>query len=438
MRHLFRHNYASKNKQTITLILIPFIFAAAISSQVLLKPVNFLFADDWLLLEYLTSEKKISLTELFQLVNGHNVLTTKLILLVLSNLFGANTLVAFTIFNILLAAVACFLIIKKLSNSTPHPYIVTIMGTILFFNYKQAQNYNMIISAHFVHSLICFALYLYIIDSPQRKLRWIPLIIAPFTGGFGITILILEVFLSIKEYLSSKIKSNLRNIFVCASIFMLAYGFNLISRNTINNTADYSYSPNSFSGFLHPWYLPSFFLSTIGSQFIPSSNFMGITSQIAGLIMIILIYKLRNEIREKIYLTAALFVSVITVLLITVNAYDGTYDSLKHAYSNRYVSCTVLIPIVALAVLTQHTNLSFRKFIIMALVISSCFSGLKSGFEWVNIRNSQSVTLEKLCYSKSQSDNKKCIEMSYSQSFYKDQQIFEKRLGEFTDFNRNK
>ena len=438
MRQQSRQNYGPNGKVPLALLSTPIFFAAVLSLQVLWKPINFLFADDWLLVDYIIPEKQIKFTELFQLVNGHNVLTTKLALIFLSDISGDQTLIVFTIFNLLLASVACTLIILKLLVGSAHPYYVVILVTTAFFNYKQVQNYNMIISAHFIHSLLCSSAYLFFKNTEKHQWRWIPLVIAPFTGGFGITILILESYLSGRDYLKTKNKSNLINVIACLSLFMTAYGFNLFFANSSNNNPDHSFVANLFTGLQNPWYLPSFVLSAIGSQFTPSSRYMGIISQIAGALILLLIFKYRGYIKASTYLIGALAVSAGTIILISINAYDGTYDSIRHAYSNRYVSSTLLIAIVVLVAVVNDTKSKLRKFVLMVVVISSCFSGLKSGLEWVNFRHSQSITLEKTCYSDSIIDKKKCSEMSYSESFFKNYPSFEKKLTEFIEVYESK
>jgi hypothetical protein len=86
----------------------------------------------------------------------------------------------------------------------------------------------------------------------------------------------------------------------------------------------------------------------------------------------------------------------------------------------------------------NDTKSKLRKFVLMVVVISSCFSGLKSGLEWVNFRHSQSITLEKTCYSDSNIDKKKCSELSYSESFFKNYPSFEKKLTEFIEVYESK
>lgn len=437
MSHYSMVEGRSQDKLKFVIFLIPFIIASLISVQVLLKPISFLFADDWLLLDYLIPSQKVHLSQLLQLVNGHNVLTTKLNLILFSHIFGAKTLTAFALFNLVLALTSCILILRKLITKDMHHTFVIATAAFLFFNLKQAQNYNMIISAHFIHSLLCIVIYLSIENTSARKWRWITLIIAPFTGGFGITLLVLEVYVSIRNYFSKKRVIDLFNIFACLLILMLSYGLNFIYGNTINNTPDSGIFSNLSNAIVHPWYLPSFVLSTLGSQFTPSSKYMSAMSQLIGLFVLILLCKVRAQIRKNVELEHLLFIVVTSSLLFTISGYNGTPESIQNAYSNRYVTSTLLIALVLLVSIIKSPRFPYKKMIIAILLISSLLSGVKSGLEWVNLRSRQSETLERLCYSEFVQDKKECLELTFGESFYSDKLAFEKQLQQFLKVHRD-
>lgn len=426
-----------QEKRNLVVILVTLLVASPIALQILLKPVSFLFADDWLLLEYLTPYKSLEMTQLFGLVNGHNVLTTKLSLILFSHFFGANTLSAFALLNLILGSIACILILRKFFLNESYSFNTIIVAAVFFFNFKQAQNYNMVISAHFIHSLLCIAVYLSVVNSRFRKLRYAPLVAAPFTGGFGISLLVLEGYLSARQFLCEKKIRYSLNFLACLFIFTVAYGLNLALGNTISNSPSEGFLSNASSVILHPWLLPNFILSTIGSQFTPSSKHMSTISQIIGLIVLFLLYRIRAQIRGNTDINHALIIVVTSSLLFTFSGYDGTSYSLQNAHSNRYVTCTLLLAILLLAGILNTPGFSFMRLVIPALLLLSLLAGVKSGTEWVSLRSSQSESLERLCYSKSVKDTSECLEIAFSQSFYSDKSSFNERLEQFLKIHRS-
>jgi len=430
-------NRDSLTKQNLVLILAICLVSFVIALQIILKPIHFLFADDWLLLEYLIPGEKKNFQELLQLVNGHNILTTKLSLLVISNLFGEDTLTAFALCNLALAAISCVLILRKLIVKASSSYLVVMVAVVIFFNFKQAQNYNMIISAHFIHSLFCVAIYLSITNTKVAKWRFVPLVIAPFSGAFGVTLLVLEVYLSTKQILFNKKFKKILSVVVCCLVFLFSYGYNLLSGNFVNNFTDEEIFADVPFITANPVFLPSFLLSILGSQFTPSSDYMHIVSQLIGLLLLVLLYRVRKQIYRSQEMTQALFVVAAASIMFTISGYDGSSGSIVNAYSNRYVTCTLLLALVVLAASVETPRLAFTKFVIGVLFILSFISGAKSGLEWVNLRSSQSDYLERLCYSKSFEDNRECLEFAWRQSFYLDEMTFEKDLNLFLKIHQN-
>jgi hypothetical protein len=409
----------------------PLLISSLIAAQILLKPVSYLFADDWLLLDYLIPSKEIGISELFQLVNGHNVLTTKLSLIILANLVGSNTLTFFALLNVSLGFVSCVLILRGLIVGKPYPFLTVIMGSLLFFNFKQAQNYNMIISAHFIHSLFVIAAYLSIQNSRYRRWRWVAVAMAPFTGGLGIVVVAMEVFFTAQSFRSGKRLTKIVSVSACLFILICSYGINLAIGNTTNNTSESNLFANVSQAFLHPWYLPSFLLSSLGAQFVPSSRFTTITSQIAGLLVVLLVLKARSYILQNKELLNCMLIVAAATLLFVISGYDGTIQSISTAHSNRYVTGTVLGGIALMVSVINIPLFPFRKIVIGTVLIASLFSGAKSGFEWVNVRSAQSQVLEKECGLSKKTHERKCFDLAFSQSFFTNEQEFNMKLQQF-------
>lgn len=423
----------SREKYPIGLYLIPTFFALLICVQVLLRPIKFLFADDWLLVDYLIPGRKFSFENLNQLINGHNNLTTKLALVLFSNIFGAQSVTAFAILNITLGLISIILLMRILHDGARNDYIAIVLGSILFFNFKQAQNYNMIISGHFIHSLFCIANYLWFKTSGKIHWRWIPLLIAPFTGGFGLTLVMLELFQSFKNMWVEKKFIQLQNVFFCLMVTMFSYGFNMLAGNSISNDPSTGVHININKIFLQPWYLPSYVLSIFGSQFTPSSSYMASISQVMGLGVVVFLLFSIKKIWKKENHQQVLIIALLSCVLFVIGGYDGTSTSIQNAYSNRYVTSTQLLALVLLFNNIDVREFKFRKHLVFLLVFISLFSGLKSGGEWVNIRYTQSERLVYLCSKSSEESKKKCLDLAYGESFYDSKRSFQEKLNLFVE-----
>ena len=431
MSNLAGSEKKSEIKLRLSFLSIPLLIAVLIVIQIFFRPVNFLFADDWLLLDYLIPDKKISFFQFFQLINGHNVLTTKLSLVFLTQIFGAKTLIAFALVNVFVAYISSILILRLLTIGKNSLHLMILTGSIFFFNFKQLQNYNMIISAHFLHSLLCIAIYLTLKNSGKEKWRWIPLLVAPFTGGFGITVVMLEGYEVFRRLYADKRIRNFLHLFSCVTILFLAYGINLLSGNVLNNTPQQGFLSNIYSGLLHPWYFPSYILSIFGTPFTPSSKYMSLLSQILGAIVIVLFYRVRNTIGGNTVIRQVVSIVVIASLLFTLSGYDGTSLSLQNAYSNRYTTSTMLLIIALAAGIMNTSGMHYKRITLLVMITLSLTSGLKSGSEWVSLRNHQSQILLRDCRSSLQIDKETCFAMSKSQSFITNPTIFRGKLEEF-------
>jgi hypothetical protein len=427
---------ASKRETKFNLVLLsfPMLIACLIAIQVLLKPINFLFADDWLLLEYIIPNKGINFTHYFQLINGHNVLTTKLSLVLLEPVFNSDTLTAFFLFNLFLSYLSSIFILLLVTKNRKSSYSVILISSLFFYNFKQLQNYNMIISAHFLHSLFCITLYLFLSNNKYRKWRWIPLVVAPFAGGLGITVVLLEGYESCKGFWLNKRAKSVFSISLCIATLFLAYGLNFLTGNVQNNSPSSGFLTNISSQISHPWYLPSFILSVFGAPFTISSKFMSQLSQILGGIILILLFLVRKNIAKNPIHCQIIFIVTSATLLFAVTGYDGTSESIQNAYSNRYVTSTMLVLIVLAACYMNLPGWSYKKTVFVLMITLSLASGIKSGYEWVSVRSNQSELLERICKSRLQVDKDNCFTLSHSQSFISDSRVFRSNLRDFLDY----
>jgi hypothetical protein len=74
--------------------LVPFIL-------IVFKPILFPFADDWLIVGWASGDGSLKISDLLQTVNGHQVVTSKLLLYSLGNINS---------FNIQLASLASYIL----------------------------------------------------------------------------------------------------------------------------------------------------------------------------------------------------------------------------------------------------------------------------------------------------------------------------------------
>lgn len=405
---------------------LPIPMGLILLAQVVFKPINFLFADDWLLLKYLTPNVRVEITDLLQLVNGHNVLISKVLLVAFSTFFPGNQITAFSILNVCLATLASILISHKYFRDQS---MIVIFGFILlFFNLKQSQNYNMIISGHFIQSLFCISLYLFFLDTNLNKYRWIPLTIAPFTGGFGLSLLFLEpTLLLIRKKLKPN-KYDLIALTYVVVILFVSYILQYATKNQIFNNDPINISQRIFGIIEHPWFLPSYWLGILSGPFVPSSKIMLVMSQAIGCTLLCLIVFLKKQLLMRKDLLPLFLLQGITIVQFTFSGYTGTFQSVTNGFSNRYVTGTVFGLIIFYLAILNVNNSKTKITLAILLCAISALSGIKSGLEWIQVRSSQSIELRALC---SKSDDVKtngCLEISKNQSFFQSSEDFEVQL----------
>lgn len=410
-------------------IWIPILVASPILFQMVFKPIDFLFADDWLLVDYLNPENELSLSALLELVNGHNVAFTKVILTITADISHGNQLLIFGVINLCLAIFSCILLVKKYIPKSSR--LICLGFCILFFNFKQFQNYNMIISGHFIHSLFFISLYLYLTNSRFSTFRWIALSIAPFTGALGTSILFLEVILQLRD---KKIKKSKKLFISLSYLFILiltSYIFQIALKNQVSNLSDMNFLERIINIVLHPWLLPSYWLGSLSAPFIPSSSFMLLNSQLFGLFVMIIIFLLYKKVIPEKSIQSLLMLIVINLILFSLSGYDGSLQSIQNSYSNRYVSSLLFVSIFLYVSAIKIDNTRKKVLVSATIVLISFFAGGKSGYEWVQVRSSQSAELQRLCSQYDKASRDLCVEKSFRESFFTDNKEFEPKLRVF-------
>ena len=420
-----------RSRNSLVILVIAISYPWFMGLRLMAKPVNFLFADDWLISEYLNPQSDLSNIGLGQLVNGHNLMSTKIELIVLSRLVSEHTLLIFAILNIITAIVAFILILTNKKCETRNK-IALFCAVVVFFNFKQAQNFSMIISAHFIHSILAISSYLYLKNSRRESLRLIPLIVSPFTGAMGLSVLGIDLLQLFKD---RKVRSPLNIGIISITIFfvfMFSYGINLLTLNQISNPGYLTLQEHISLILSHPQLILNYLLSTLGGQFFPSSRFSVQGSQIFGLCLAILLFKSRRNILRNVLTRDLFLIGVLATLLFLISGYDGTWHGLSNAYSNRYTSGSLFLILSLFLAIPSGERTRKTQVVYLGLSLLVIVSGVKSGSEWINIRHTQSLQLQEACKNYYANLDQECLEQAFSRSIYSDKEEFMLKLKEFT------
>ena len=431
------------------------IYISAILFLQVLWPINFLFNDDWVFLNWLVRDSGLNINSALSLVNGHNQALVKILVWLLGNI-SPFRIFYISIFNTILISTGFFLILKSQDKvlGVKNSSLFYIASFSLLLNFKQMQNFSMLVSTGWCAAIFFFGLYFNVKTSNYRYSNLYLIIIlslSPFTIGLGYILPICEIIEKIYLILKCKISPRqliiqFSTILYCILLIYFARFYQVKQKNfdilaTVSDpSTSLGFTDQLFSVITHPFRTISWILTSIGNTFTPSTRFNPNVSLILGLFFVLfltaILKKNFSEINwEYIYTNKSCFsAGLIYILVLTFERSSGG-DPLLYASSPRYVTGSVVF-VVGSAYLILNFVIK-RKILLNFLVILffvSSMLGIREGLIYQHLRYEQSNTIIG-CYAESQYNleigNDKCFQLAFRESYNSNQNEFRNQLKDF-------
>jgi len=413
----------------LTLILFQFIF---LTKEFLSKPIRTPVTDDWLYLNIGAHRTSLLSVDSFELINGHQQVLVKFLVWLLGLLPGLyfsyvwylNATLAFLGIYLLISS-QIILLRKKIK------LLQVMILVIILCNFKPLYLYMSVTGIGLCLTMLFFGIYYYASNKFSEKnariVKTICAFIAPFATGFGISLAgahLIELFYSWSKNYSFKIsKKKISDILITlvglTISYMLPTFYNILnSRSPESSTSKLS---DIFDLIRNPMRAMYFIFGLLGATVTPSSRFDPMVAVFAGVLIVILIswnlfllFSLGGFISKVLINQTPLLGALIFMLMLVVFRGISEQGSLSEAVAPRYVMGTSLT-IFSLFVLTlekQNTKYNVRiPLTILALVLVCSLSGLKTGLEWLSVRNLQTSEL-RACLENITVVNVNCIQVA--------------------------
>jgi hypothetical protein len=379
--------------------LVGFGIFSIIALLQLLRPIKIPFADDWLVLNYLTHGVGSNFTNIFRLVNGHQIALSK-ILFWLIGVFNANPIELVGILNLFFLAGSLYLLSKysiknyKVRKNLPTQIIIL----ILILPLKPMQNYFMPICSGWVQAIFFIGLFLTSkkMENKRDKIKtMLSILFAPFTIGLGLTIPIAQIFSSLSKVNNRKNNRKIEVFFIFLSFvsILISYVLPHLIYKSPNST-----SRNLPSAIDLPWEIVKFIFTLLGSPFVPASRFDSWLPMTVGMSLasLLIAFLRKNKINSFFHATeqSLIPIGLIFTILLVLTRFQGAGHEPIISAAPRYVSGTSLLILGYFLLIQDKLQIQLRYFLlVIAFVI--LLSGLKTGLEWQSIRFKESNQIVK-------------------------------------------
>ena len=388
---------------------IPIVFIVPFL-LIVFKPILFPFADDWLIIGWASGTESLGISGLLQTVNGHQIITSKLLL---------HSLGVIDTYNIQIISLASFILgscgITLLVYSQLYQigkrisFVVVMTCLIIGSNYKQMQNYFMPICNGWMLAIFFIGIFYFLKQLETTRVRSMIIcsciVLAPLSIGLGVILPITQLIENAYVVMKSKNKEIFDFMVTsAASVVSLA----LIAVYKIFGNQDISGSSQSLDisslikPFTHPIDALKFLMTLIGSVFVPSSRFEPVLPIIAGLIFstIFVYFCARNykslNINDFLLNRSCLMGGLIYAASLYLFRYTDENNGLIGIAAPRYVTGTMIIVLACTVLLAKFIS-SNKQLNSIFVFFSICvlITGLKTGLEWHSVRFSQSQEIMK-------------------------------------------
>ena len=396
---------------TITLILVQYLFLTVVSLK---NPIRTPVTDDWLYLKIGAHRATLLSVDSFELVNGHQQILVKSLVWFLGLLPGLYFSYIWYL-NATLAFLGIYLLINSqitLLRKRISLFQVLVL-VIILCNFKPLYLYMSVTGTGLCLTMLFFGIYYFASNKFSVKnaqiVKTICAFLAPFATGFGISLAVahlIELFYSWSQKDAFNIsKKRFLEIFITLAGLTISYilptFYKILNpRSPESSTLNLS---DIFDLFRNPMKAFSFIFGLLGATVTPSSRFDPMVAIIAGALIVMLIswnltvlFSLREFISKVLMNQTPLLGALIFILMLVVFRGSSDQGSLSEAVAPRYVMGTSLtiFSLFVLILEKQNTKYSFRvPLAILSLVLVFSLSGLKTGFEWLSVRNLQTSEL---------------------------------------------
>ena len=424
---------------------IPIVFFVPIY-LIVFKPILFPFADDWLIIGWASGQESLSVSGLLQTVNGHQVIMSKLLL---HSLGMVNT------FNIQVISIASFVLgscgISLLVYSQLHQigkrvsFVVMVTCLIIGSNYKQMQNFFMPICNGWMLAIFFIGIFYFIKQLETTRVRSLIMssciLLAPMSIGLGVILPITQLIENLYYVMRSQKKRYFDLVVTSvASVISLA----VIAVYKKFGNQDISGSPQSLDmlSFIKPLTHPidalKFFMTLIGSVFVPSSRYDPVLPIVAGIIFstILIFLCARNykslNVSDFLSNRSSLMGGLIYAASLYLFRYTDENNGLIGIAAPRYVTGTIILVLACTVLIAKcssrnrHLNLIFVFFSVCVLL-----SGLKTGLEWHSVRFSQSQEIMQCVNTKEFKFEGSCYRLAKESSMTPSSNFFDLELKKF-------
>ena len=395
-------------------------------------PIQIPITDDWLYLELGSHQSSIISNSLFELVGGHQQVLTK-ITVWLAGFLPGSYIQNLIIFNIFFALYGFYLLLvsQYIHKSKSINPIFIILAIFVVFNLKPIYLYMSATGLGLCQSVLLFGIYFYARNLKRSRKSQIlivfSLFLAPFTTGMGLALSISHSLHLIYKFTSDRKNFDWNDIWTIVIIklsLILSYAIPIIEKNL--NLRTPPSETNSFTNLLmifeNPLHFFTFSIALVGNPLAPSSRFDPIFQFALGVfilaLFLTLIYrsigfsKLLQTImtNKNPFLTGFVFLFVVTSFRSSSELF-----SLDSA-APRYIFGTVLLLIGMIFYLAENYLMIRRRFdknllIVLLIILTFSFTGIKTGSEWLITRSSQSKSVYE-CILKMQDQMERCISLS--------------------------
>jgi len=451
MKMMKSHTTRSKD---LTYILV-FLLSILPLCLVLLKPILWPFADDWLIIGWSYSEKNLVGADSIQLVNGHQYFLVKALMHALGYISPGNIqLISFV--GIILGFIGIFFLVKSqivfLGASANFIFMFSIV--LISANYKQMQNFFMPICIGWMMAIFFIGIYYWIKQKDdffaKKYLIAILIILAPLTIGLGLILPIIELVENVFKIVKDRINlvKNSSQVFMSFISILSIMFFLMVPLLSPGDGFGFS-QDEKFSNisniFKNPLGSLLYLLTLIGNIFVPASRFEPTLPILAGSLFLTtclwVLVKNRTVIRiEDVVLNKNCSLGgLVFIGILFISRYSGQPSDIQVAAAPRYVTGS-LIFVIGLLGLIQKIG-DKRKAISMLLLTTSSLtliSGLKTGLEWHETRYRQSQILIECADSKSSiktkfAEGQPCFALAYENSMSPSKGFFQSELQDFIE-----
>lgn len=422
---------------------------------VLYKPILFPFADDWLVIGWNYSEKSLVDINSLQLINGHQIFLSKVLIHVLG-LISASDIQLISLVTVIMGLIGIFCLVQSqivfLGEKTNIVFVFS--AIIIAANYKQMQNFFMPICNGWMMAIFFIGIYYWLKQKQdfraKKYLTGTTIILAPLTIGLGIIIPIIEIVeISYKAVLRERFNSVLKkNLFtLVTSVFSLIF-FLLIPLLQLGDGSGFISNRNLgniFNLIEYPGGSLMFLFTLIGNIFVPASRFDPIIPAVAGglflTISVLLLRRNYSKIKiDDIFLNRNCTLGgVIFLFILFFFRYSGKPSEIQVVAAPRYVTGSLIFIIGILGLIQKISDK--RKVISLFLLITSSLtliSGLKTGLEWHATRYKQSQILIECAENKNSvgtkfAEGQPCFTLAYENSMSPSKDFFKLELQKFIE-----